>query len=419
MSIGRKSNGRKIERLRIGLVGSGFIAKFHVQALLAVRHVIVAGVTSPTPAHREALAAEANRLELGPCRAFPSLESMLGSGAVDAVWILGPNDARLDIMRAIHRAVTMDGAPLVGVACEKPLARNLAEAREMLRLAEDAGLLHGYLENQVFANAIRRGKEIIWRRAVPGSGRPYIARAAEEHSGPHMPWFWQASKQGGGVLSDMGCHSVEVARFLLTRPGAARSDLKLISANATIGNLKWTRPEYVKQLQAAMGAEVDYGRRPAEDFSRSALVFRDSEGNEVLVEATNSWAYVGAGLRIQIELLGPEYSMEYSSLGTGLKVFMSRAISTGQGEDMIEKQNAEQGLMPVLEDEAGTYGYVAENRHMVDAFRRGEMPMETFADGVAVVEMLMALYRSAELGQVVKLPAAELETYVPPAAREA
>src|SRR3712207_9439966 len=40
------------------------------------------------------------------------------------------------------------GASLLGVACEKPLARNLAEAREMLRLAEEASLNHGYLENQ-------------------------------------------------------------------------------------------------------------------------------------------------------------------------------------------------------------------------------------------------------------------------------
>jgi hypothetical protein len=43
--------------------------------------------------------------------------------------------------------------------------------------------------------------------------------------------------------------------------------------------------------------------------------------------------------------------------------------------------------------------------------------METFHDGVAVAEMLMALYRSAEIGQSVRLPAPELETYVPPVAR--
>jgi len=406
-----------IARLRIGLIGSGFIANFHLQALVSVRHVSVTGVYSPTAANREALAAKANALELGPCRAFPSLEAMLISGEVDALWIGVPNFARLDTMREIHRLVKAGWAKLVGVACEKPLGRTLAEAREMLRLAEDAKLNHGYLENQVFSSAVQRGKDIVWRRAVPVCGRPYLARAAEEHSGPHMPWFWQGSRQGGGVLSDMTCHSVEVGRYLLTKPGAPRTDLTLLSASATVGNLKWTRPEYAQRLQRMMGAEVDYSRHPAEDFARGALVFRDAEGHEVMVEATNSWAYVGPGLRILIELLGPEYAMEFSSLNTGLKVFLSRAVAGGQGEDLVEKQNAEQGLMPVLENEADIYGYVGENRHMVDAFRHRRRPLETFHDGVAVAQMLMALYRSAEIGQVVTLPAPELERYVPPVAR--
>jgi predicted dehydrogenase len=406
-----------IPRLRIGMIGSGFIANFHLQALVSVRHVTVAGIYSPNAAHREALAAKANALELGPCRAFPTLEAMLISGEVDAVWIGVPNFARLETMREIHRLVTSRWAKLVGVACEKPLGRTLAEAREMLRLAEDAKLLHGYLENQVFSSAVQRGKDVVWRRAVPACGRPFLARAAEEHSGPHMPWFWQGRRQGGGVLSDMTCHSVEVGRYLLTKPGAPRNDLKLVSASATVGNLKWTRPEYVKRLKDMMGPEVDYATRPAEDFARGALTFVDSEGHEVMVEATNSWAYVGAGLRILIELLGPEYSMEFSSLNTGLKIFLSREVRGGQGEDLVEKQNAEQGLMPVVENEADIYGYVGENRHRVDAFRHRRQPIETFHDGVAVAEMLMALYRSAEIGQVVTFPSPDLETYVPLVAR--
>jgi hypothetical protein len=110
--------------------------------------------------------------------------------------------------------------------------------------------------------------------------------------------------------------------------------------------------------------------------------------------------------------------MEFNSLNSCLKVFISRAVGTGQaGEDMVEKQNAEHGLMPVVEDEAATYGYVGEDRHVVDAFRRGRMPMETFVDGVAVLGMLMALYRSAELGRVLTMPVPDLETYVPLVAR--
>jgi predicted dehydrogenase len=402
--------------LRIGFLGSGFIARFHLQGFQGVRNARIAGVYSPNPEHRAALANEATEMELGPCRPYDSVEGMLTSGEIDAVWILGPNDIRVEHLGAVNRAVK-EGAALHGVACEKPLARNLGEAREMLRLAEDAGLNHGYLENMLFTPGIQRGKEIIWRRGVPNAGRPYLARAAEEHSGPHMPWFWQGEKQGGGVLLDMMCHSVEVSRYLLTAPDAPRSSLRLVSANGVVAGLKWTRPEYTRRLKEMMGPEVDYARRPAEDFARAALTLEDEEGQTVMIECTTSWAYVGAGLRTAIELLGPEYAMELSTLDSGLRVFFSREVTGSAGEDLVEKQNAEQGLMPVVPDEAAVYGYTAENRHMVACFRKGEKPVETFEDGVAVMEMLMALYRSAELGRTVTLPAQELETYVPPVAR--
>lgn len=403
--------------LRIGLIGSGFIAGFHLQALIGVRNVTVAGVYSPTPENREALAKTANEMDLGPCAAFGAVEDLVAAESVDAVWILGPNDTRLDHMRAIHETVK-NGARLLGVACEKPLARNLAEAQEMLRLAEDADLNHGYLENQVFAPAVERGKEIIWRRGAPSAGRPYLARASEEHSGPHAPWFWRGDKQGGGVLLDMMCHSVEVARHLLTEPGKDRASLRLKSVNATVANLKWTRPKYAAQLMERMGPEVDYSKRPAEDYARATLILESASGGEVVIESSTSWSYVGPGLRIRLELLGPEYALEFDSLNTGLKIFLSREVTGGEGEDLVEKQSAEGGLMPVLEDEAATYGYTAENRHMVEAFRNGHLPAETFGDGVAVVETLMALYRSAEIGATVHLPDESLQSYTPPVARQ-
>lgn len=403
--------------LRIGFVGAGFIAHFHLKALLGVRNVEVTGVYSPTAAKRQNLADAVTRLGLGTCRPHDSLEALLAADDVDAIWILSPNPTRLATMRTIASAVKSGRSKVFAVACEKPLARTLAEAKEMLALVEDAKLNHGYLENQLFSTAVMRGKEIIWRRAVPATGRPYLARAAEEHSGPHEPWFWKGEEQGGGVLLDMMCHSVEVARFLLTAPGAPRSSLKFKSATGTVATLKWGRDKYVADLKRRMGESVDYAKRPAEDFARGNLTFEDEEGNEVVVEATTSWAYVGPGLRIQLELLGPEYALEFSSLSTGLKIFMSRAVTGSEGEDLVEKQNAEQGLMPILEDEPGIYGYVDENRHMVEAFRKGERPMETFADGVAVVEMLMALYRSAEEGRTIRPDEVDLTDYVPRVAR--
>ncbi|THD77071.1 MAG: Gfo/Idh/MocA family oxidoreductase [Phenylobacterium sp.] len=402
--------------LRIGFVGSGFIAKFHLKAFQSVRHAQIMGVFSPTAEHRDALADAANAAELGPCKAYVTLDELLAAPDVDAIWLLAPNDRRLEVMRAISAAVTSGKSKVRAVACEKPLGRTLAEAREVLALAEDAGLAHGYLENQVFSTAVERGKEIVWRRAAPLAGRPYLARAAEEHSGPHEPWFWQGARQGGGVMSDMMCHSVEVGRFLLTAPDAPRASLTVKSVQGSVAHLKWTQARYAKQLARDFKG-VEMTRHPVEDFARATITLEDEDGQELIIEASTSWSYVGPGLRIDLALLGPEYSMEFSSLNPGLKVFLSRAITGGSGEDLVEKQNAEQGQMPIVEDEAGIYGYIGENRHMVDCFRHGRTPIETFVDGVEVVKMVMALYKSAETGATVRLPDETLETYVPAPAR--
>ena len=52
--------------------------------------------------------------------------------------------------------------------------------------------------------------------------------------------------------------------------------------------------------------------------------------------------------------------------------------------------------MPVVSNEADVYGYTAENRHMVESFLKGVRPKENFSDGVAVTELLMTAYMSAE-----------------------
>ena len=85
--------------------------------------------------------------------------------------------------------------------------------------------------------------------------------------------------------------------------------------------------------------------------------------------------------------------MRSNSLETGLEVFFSRRIKGDTGEDLVEKQNAEQGVMPIVPGEAAAYGYAAENRHMVQHFLKGTTPDLTFADGYKFVKLLMAAYR--------------------------
>jgi predicted dehydrogenase len=181
--------------------------------------------------------------------------------------------------------------------------------------------------------------------------------------------------------------------------------------------LKWQDPHYAKILSETSNGKNDYVNRPAEDFARSLVEYSGPEGEKRIVETTTSWCYVGAGLRLSMELLGPEYSMSINTLDSGLKVFFSRNVTGSTGEDLVEKQNAEMGLMPVINDEPFEYGYTGENRYMVESLLAGERPRENFEDGVNVTELLMTAYMSAEQEKTIAFPPPELESFVPAVAR--
>jgi len=404
------------DRLGIGFIGSGFNALFHVRGWVGVRDADVLGFWSPTEARRNAAAALARELDVGDAKPFASIGEMVADPAIDALWLSGPNHARVENMEEIVEALESGKGELKGIACEKPLARNVAEARRVVELAERVGLRTGYLENQVFAPQVERGRELLWARGAATTGRPYLARAAEEHAGPHEPWFWQGRLQGGGVLNDMMCHSALVVRHLLTAPGEPLSTVRPVRITGHIASLKWTRPAYARVLSERMGG-VDYTSAPAEDFASVLIEFETADGHRAIGEATTSWSFIGAGLRLSAELLGPEYSLQWSSLDPGLNLFFSRAVRGEEGEDLVEKQNAEVGLMPVVADEPVAYGYQAEDRHFARVFLGLEEPLLTFRDGLEVVRVLMAAYRSAEEGRTLDFPPDGLDEFVPAVAR--
>jgi predicted dehydrogenase len=73
--------------------------------------------------------------------------------------------------------------------------------------------------------------------------------------------------------------------------------------------------------------------------------------------------------------------------------------------------------MPIVSDEESEYGYVGENRHMVQSFLADKRPLENFDDGLNVTELLMTAYMSAEEGRTLSFPPPGLDTFVPAVAR--
>jgi predicted dehydrogenase len=109
--------------------------------------------------------------------------------------------------------------------------------------------------------------------------------------------------------------------------------------------------------------------------------------------------------------------MSWNTLDSGLKLFFSREVRGKACEDLVEKQNAEIGQMPVVASEAAAYGYEAENRHFVRAFLGLETPLLTFEDGVDVAKILMTAYQSAEEGKTLDFPPPGIDNFVPAVAK--
>ncbi|MEX0678100.1 MAG: Gfo/Idh/MocA family oxidoreductase [Pirellulales bacterium] len=398
--------------LRYGIIGGGFISTFQLRALRQVRGVEVAGLVSRRPP--DGLAAYVRGHGLGEGRVFSSIKEM--APHVDVLAIFAPNFARVEMVEEIVDAAK-SGAALKGVICEKPLARNLAEARRMVQLVDDARIPHAYFENQLHMRSVATHRAQL-APIFEAMGPPLLTRSGEEHAGPHNAWFWDPTRQGGGVMSDMGCHCLAVGWYALTPPGKDARFLQPTSVMADLSLLKWGQPRWRQALLARHG--VDYARTPAEDFATGMVTYRNPEtGRHVKSQFTVSWMYDKQGLRLALDGIGPGYAFEMNTLRSHLEIFIGDAAAAGalDTELALEKSQASRGLLAVQPNEPDLYGYTDENEDAVAAFAGGRPPMLDWHYGVEIVRLTMAAYLSSERRATVDLtdPATQrvLESYVP------
>ena len=244
--------------VKVGMIGAGFVSDLHAYAFKNfVPNAEVVAVASPQ--HPAQFAKER-----GIPNAFNDYRDMPKLKELDVVTIAMPNylhcQAALDIAKAGKHII-----------CEKPLCKTLEEADMMIEAAKRAGVLLMYAEELLFAPKYVRAKQLIAEGAI---GEPFLAKQSEEHPGPHMPWFWDVNLSGGGVLLDMGCHSIEYTRWVLGKPK-------------------------VKSVTAFMGTYVHQGCTMGEDHSYAIIEY---EGNK-LAMIENSWAK-GGGVDDRCEIYG-------------------------------------------------------------------------------------------------------------------
>jgi predicted dehydrogenase len=398
--------------LKLGIVGAGFVANFHARAIMQVRDMEIAGITSLEKA--EALSAFVKKNNLGAGTVYPSIADM--ANHVDVIAVYVPNYARVSIAEQVVDAVKK-GADLKGIICEKPLGRNVKEARRVVDLADEAGLKTAYFENQIFMKPI----QAQLRQLAPQQktmGPLVLTRSAEEHGGPHEPWFWDPTRQGGGVLCDMGCHSIAVGWYALTPIGKPTTFLEPILISADCALLKWGLPQWREKLFKERG--VDYTKTPAEDFATGMVTYRNPEtGQIVKAQFTDSWMFEKQGLRLFMDGMGPGYAFEVNTLSSSLQIFIGdvAAEAMANADLALEKATASRGLLAVQHNEADLYGYTDENENATQAFLEGRDGLLPWRYGLEITKLVMAGYMSAERKQVIDLTdpviQKELETFVP------
>lgn len=153
------------ERLGVGFVGAGFVVDvFHVRSWLGVRNADINAVMSHTEESARACAEHVRQLGVGEPATYTDVAELVRDESVDAVYVATPNHVRVEVIETICEEVRSGRAELVGIAIEKPLGRTVAEARRIVEAIEEVGLLHGYLEIQVFAPALTRARNLVWAR---------------------------------------------------------------------------------------------------------------------------------------------------------------------------------------------------------------------------------------------------------------
>jgi len=401
-----------VDVLKLGIVGAGFVAKFHARALMQVRCMEIAGITALAGAKELSKFVKENGLGGGVV--YKSVAEMANN--VDAIAVYVPNFARLEVVEQIAEAVKK-GAELKGVICEKPLARNMKEGRRMVDLAKKAKLKTAYFENQIFMKPIRTQLAQLapQQRTM---GPLALTRSAEEHGGPHEPWFWDPTKQGGGVLLDMGCHSIAEGWYALTPIGKPVTFLEPISVSADCALLKWGLPEWRERLLKERG--VDYSKTPAEDFTTGMVTYRNPETGQIVKgQFTDSWMFEKQGLRLFMDGMGPGYAFEVNTLNSTLQVFIGdiAAEAVADAETALEKATASRGLLAVQHNEADLYGYTDENEDAAKSFMAGKDAFLPWSYGLEITKLCLAGYMAAEKKKTIDLTDAavqkELETYVP------
>jgi len=348
---------RSSDPVRFAIVGGGVMSENHVRALAAAPETrLVAIADYPRDrGGREGRGAELARKN-GVEIYQPDYRRLLDDPRVEALIIVLPNNLHAEVaLQAIEAGKH--------VVIEKPLCLLLADADLIVERAREKKVVVGYAEELPFVPKFVRAKALVQKGAI---GELFFLKQVESHSGPYSDWFFDTQQGGGGALMDMGCHSIEYARWMFDK-----------------------RP--VRKVTARMHSYLHKERGPLEDHVIIHLEWDD--GKTALLES--GWSLHG-GMESVSRLQGTRGVLDVDLLrGNGYRMFTLDGVAS---EGLIPGWTVPE--LAWLEEN----GYPQELTEFARAIREGREASESAADGRAVLEIMWAAYASAAQGRTIELP---------------
>ncbi|TDD63235.1 Gfo/Idh/MocA family oxidoreductase [Kribbella antibiotica] len=212
--------------IRLGLVGAGSVAGLYVEAAAGLPEL---AITAVCDVRREAAQALAAPLD---ARVYDDHRAMFAAGNLDAVVITSPH--------SLHTPMAEDAAAAgLHVLMEKPMATTVADCRRMIKVCADSGVRLAIGNLQRFVPAVRQAAEILRSGQL---GRPLLIteRRAVRYDPESRPaWFFDPELAGGGIMMNIGGHSIDKAQVLTGE--------KVVAVNARI----WRRPGIAVETEAS------------------------------------------------------------------------------------------------------------------------------------------------------------------------
>jgi len=198
--------------INVGMVGAQFMGKAHSVGYRDVAWAFPDVQLQPVMKEIAAITlaeAEAERAHLGWERASEGYEKVISADDIELIDICTGNN--------IHKEIAVAGAAAgKHIFCEKPLAMNVAECREMIEAVEKAGVIHMVDFNYRRVPAVELARQMIDKGAI---GTPYHFRAVYLQDwivDQNFPLVWRLKKElaGSGAHGDLNAHIIDLARYL-------------------------------------------------------------------------------------------------------------------------------------------------------------------------------------------------------------